>query len=138
MIAQSGAPVIVLSTTPESISGKSASFRGVAVLSLPGALLFISSRILSISSFKPEGRPSITTPIAFPWLSPNTEIFILSPIVDDIYITSQLFEIPKKVGVTLVDSLAVGDSDIISCNNRCYCTCHYDSVVVTAFGFSSV
>ena len=65
----------VPSTTPETSSGRSDSFRAVEVLFCPGARRAISARMNSLSSFSPAGTPVSTTPMAGPWDSPNISYF---------------------------------------------------------------
>ena len=63
----------------EAVALLDAQPRGVAVLSRPGARRAICTTTASRSMVSPAGRPSMTTPIPLPWLSPKTEILILEP-----------------------------------------------------------
>ena len=88
--------MVVPFKTPLKMRGKSASLREVEVLSLPGALRAISRSISCISSLIPAGSPSTTQPIAEPWLSPNTESLIFSPVIEDKCFSSHAVVIIKK------------------------------------------
>src|SRR5690606_39359095 len=66
-----GAPVVTPSYTPERISARSRSLRGVVTLLWPTRRRSSSCWISSTVSGRPPGTPSITTPSAGPWDSPQ-------------------------------------------------------------------
>ena len=73
-----GDPLVNPLNTPLSISGRSASFRGV-VPCFPLLLLERSASKSSCFSGMPGGQPSITTPIAGPCDSPNSDTLYICP-----------------------------------------------------------
>ncbi len=66
-----GIPVVFPSKTPDRISTWSGSARAEVIGLVPGLLRSSSGWISETESGSPAGHPSITTPIAGPWLSPN-------------------------------------------------------------------
>ena len=62
-----GVPQVTLPTRPETNSGRSASFRAVAVGLFPGARRARKACSRSISMAKPAGMPSMVTPMAAEW-----------------------------------------------------------------------
>ena len=68
-------------TSPERISGWSASFRRVDQAFCPGARRAIKAATRSMSGAKPAGRPSITQPMAGAWDWPKTVTRSLFPSV---------------------------------------------------------
>ena len=129
---------------PEGIFGRSLSLRGVAVLSLPGARRAICASTASRSIFSPAGNPSITTPIPPPWLSPNTEIFILSPYAEDILYLRKFSSaadfrvILEEIRVALVYTHSVGALDFLSCARCADRSRHHYSVVAAALSKAAV
>ena len=71
MMMAPGAPVATPSSTPERISGASASERGVVMPDWPGLRRASSRSRTSRSIGSPAGTPSTTQPSAAPWDSPN-------------------------------------------------------------------
>ena len=61
-----GVPVVFPSNTPDKIVTLSSSLRGVEKLVCPGFLLFKNSWISSSAKVRPEGHPSMTTPMPLP------------------------------------------------------------------------
>ena len=66
-----GVPVVRPSKTPERISTVSASLRGVVMSLWPGRRRSSSAWISAAVIGRRGGQPSITTPMAGPWLSPQ-------------------------------------------------------------------
>src|SRR5271157_5912821 len=66
-----GVPVVSPSKTPERISTRSFSARGLVMALWPGLRRSSSFWMSSTARAIPGGAPSITTPMPGPWLSPN-------------------------------------------------------------------
>src|ERR1700733_5058595 len=91
MIMLMGAPVVTPSKTPDKISARSASVLGEVYWLLPGARRAKAALISLSSILRPAGQPSITTPMALPWDSPQVVILkiwpnVLLPILILLYI----------------------------------------------------
>ncbi len=82
IIREMGAPVVRPSKTPERISARSSSFLGVEALPAPGLRRFRYGWISSSLRASPAGQPSMTTPNAFPWDSPQVVILKMVPKVE--------------------------------------------------------
>ena len=66
-----GVPVVRPSKTPERISTRSFSARGVVMALCPGRRRSSSFCTSSVARGMPAGVPSTMTPTPAPWLSPN-------------------------------------------------------------------
>ena len=85
-----GVPQVIPSFIPDINEGISASFLLDVRLVFPGDLLPRNLISSAISIDIPAGIPSIVTPIAEECDSPNIEMIIFFPIIDDIF-TSTLY-----------------------------------------------